>query len=185
MEKTEGPTSVLTVLGVEIDAQKMELQLPRERLQQLLEMVSSWRKRKCCIKRQLQSLAGHLNHACKVVRPGRRFLWGIFSLLSGFSLKNHMICLNAAFRADIEWWWCFASNWNGVSVISQGSDEVPDFEFCSDASGPWSGGAVWDSQWFQIEWARFPELMNMAIAAKELLPVVIAVVVWGWKWQAE
>ena len=182
MEKTEGPTSVLTVLGVEIDAQKMELRLPRERLQQLLEMVGSWRKRKCCTKRQLQSLAGHLNHACKVVRPGRRFLRGIFSLLSGFSLKNHMIRLNAAFRADMEWWWCFASNWNGVSVISQGSDEVPDFEFCSDASGSWGGGAVWDNQWFQIEWARFPEFMNTAIAAKELLPVVVAVVVWGWKW---
>ena len=101
--KTEGPTSVLTVLGVKIDAQKMELRLPRERLQQLLEMVGSWRKRKCCTKRQLQSLTGNLNHGCKVVRPGRRFLQGIFSLLSGFSLKNHMIRLNAAFRADMEW----------------------------------------------------------------------------------
>ena len=132
-------------------------------------------------KRQLQSLAGHLNHACKVVHPGRWFLRGIFSLLSGFSLKNHMIRLNAAFRANTEWWWCFASSWNGVSVFSQGSDEVPNLEFCSDASGSWGGGAVWDSQWFQIEWARFPEFMNMTIAAKELLPVVVAVVVWGWK----
>ena len=86
-------------------------------------------------KRQLQSLAGHLNHACKVVHPGRWFLRGIFSLLSGFSLKNHMIRLNAAFRANMEWWWCFASSWNSVSVISQGSDEVPNLEFCSDASG--------------------------------------------------
>ena len=67
-------------------------------------------------------------------------------------------------------------------MISQGSDEVPDFEFCSDASGSWGGGAVWDSQWFQTEWARFSEFMSMAIAAKEQLPVVVAVVVWGWKW---
>ena len=34
--------------------------------------------------------------------------------------KNHMIRLNAA---DMEWWWCFAHNWNGVSMISQAEDQ--------------------------------------------------------------
>ena len=34
-----------------------------------------------CKDSELQSLAGHLNHACKVVRPGRRFLRGVFGLI--------------------------------------------------------------------------------------------------------
>ena len=41
--------------------------------------------------KELQSLASYLNHACKVVRPGRRFLRGVFGLLSQFRKRDHMI----------------------------------------------------------------------------------------------
>ena len=56
------------------------LGLPPEKLEELRELVARWRKKKktTCIKRKLQSLAGHLNHACNVIRPGREFLQGIF-----------------------------------------------------------------------------------------------------------
>ena len=83
--------------------------------------MSLWRKRKSCSKRELQSLAGHLNHVCKVVRPGRRFLRGVFGLLHQFRSPDHKIRLNAAFRADMEWWNVFMGEWNGV-VMLQGND---------------------------------------------------------------
>ena len=93
-----------------------------------------------------QSLAGHLNHACKVVWPGRRFLRGIFGLISQFRKQDHMIRLNAAFRADLEWWHKFVSSWNGVSMIWRESLLTPGVEIWTDASGSWGCGAVWDSQ---------------------------------------
>ncbi len=62
------------------------------------------------MKRELQSLAGHLSHACKVVRPGRRFLRGVFGLLSLFRKRNHLVRLSGAFR---EWSCVFAESWNG------------------------------------------------------------------------
>ena len=68
-------------------------------------------------KRELQSLGGHLNHSCKVIRLGQQFLRGIFGLLSQFCKQDHMIRLNTAFRADLEWWRVFASSWNGVSLM--------------------------------------------------------------------
>ena len=77
-EKTVGPATVVTFLGVEVDTVEMELRLPLRKLQKLKELVALWRVRKGCRKRDLQSLAGHLSHACKVVRPGRRFLRGIW-----------------------------------------------------------------------------------------------------------
>ena len=77
----------------------MELRLPKQKLEKLQEMVEQWRHRKSCKKRDLQVLAGHLNHACKVIRPGRRFLRGIFGLLSQFGRKDHPIRLNREFRA--------------------------------------------------------------------------------------
>lgn len=102
-EKTEGPATTITLLGIEVDSERLELRLPQAKLQKLREVVEKWRRRRACTKRDLQSLVGHLNHACKVIRPGRRFLRGIFGLLSQFRRKDHMIRLNSAFRADMEW----------------------------------------------------------------------------------
>ena len=83
-EKTVGPTTLIPLLGIELDSEWLELRLPPGKLTKLCELVGKWRRRKCCTKRELQSLAGHLNHACKVVRPGWRFLRGVFGLLSQF-----------------------------------------------------------------------------------------------------
>ena len=77
-EKTVGPATVVTFLGVEVDTVEIELRLPLRKLEKLKELVALWRVRKGCRKRDLQPLAGYLSHACKVVRPVRRFLRGIF-----------------------------------------------------------------------------------------------------------
>jgi hypothetical protein len=72
--KTVGP---VTQMGVELDSEEMVLRLPQEKLTKLKSLIAAWRKRKCCKKKELESLAGYLNHACKVVKPGRRFLRGL------------------------------------------------------------------------------------------------------------
>ena len=91
-EKTEGPVTIITLLGIVLDSAKVNP-----------EKFARWRTRKSCTKRELQSLAGHLNYACKVIRPACRFLWRVFGLLSQFHKRDHMIRLNAAFRVDLEW----------------------------------------------------------------------------------
>ena len=80
-ETMVGPATVVTFLGVEVD---LELRLPLRKLEKLKELVALWRVRNGCRKRNLQSLAGYLSHACKIVRPSRRFLKDIFDLLSQF-----------------------------------------------------------------------------------------------------
>ena len=77
----------------------MQLRLPPEKLKKLRELVARWRMRKSCTKKELQSLMGDLNHAGKVIRPGRRFLSeGVFRLLSQFHRRDHMI------RWQPIWW---------------------------------------------------------------------------------
>ena len=102
-EKTVGPANVVTFLGVEVDTVEMELRLPLRKLEKLKELVALWRVRKGCRKRDYLSLAGYLSHACKVVMPGRRFLRGIFGLLSQFRRKDHYVRLSSSFQADLEW----------------------------------------------------------------------------------
>ncbi len=181
-EKTEGPTTRMIILGVELDSELLQLRLPQDKLEKLRELVATWRKKKACTKRELQSLAGHLNHACKVIRPGRRFLRGIFGLISLFKRPDHMIRLNAAFRADLEWWHVFAQSWNGVSLMRESVLQSPSFEIWSDASGGWGCGARWECKWFQVQWSDWPFFANSSIAAKELLPIIVAVAIWGHHW---
>ena len=99
-EKVEGHSTVLTFLGIEIDSNALVLRLPEEKLRALRTLLISWRDRQWCRRSELQSLAGKLQHACKVVRPSRTFLWRMFKLLKGVQHNYHYIRLNKGMRSD-------------------------------------------------------------------------------------
>ncbi|KAL5488697.1 hypothetical protein EMCRGX_G017678 [Ephydatia muelleri] len=93
-----------------------ELRLPDDKVVHLRSLVADWAGRKACNRKELESLVGHLNHACKVVRPGRSFLRRMIALLQRqYRNKYHPIRLNHGFRSDLHWWASFAAQWNGAS----------------------------------------------------------------------
>ena len=152
----------------------MEVTLPEEKLDQLKSLLTAWKGRKDCTRREVQSLIEHLQHAAKVVRPGRRFIRGMLSLLQGLEKPHHYIRLNTSFRADLHWWQTFISSWNGVSILYRLNRQAPDSEFHTDASGSWGCAALWEGHYFQLPWASCPSFASASIAPKELFPVVIA-----------
>ncbi len=95
MQKLEGPMTVLTFLGIEIDTVAMQLCLPRAKLVELRELVTEWKDKPRCLKRELKSLTGKLQHACLVVKPGRSFLRRLFKLEAGCRRDHHHIPLFA------------------------------------------------------------------------------------------
>ena len=94
-----------------------------------------WRLRKSCKKRDLLALIGQLQHACRVVKPGRSFLRRMIDLSMTARELHHFIRLNRGFRSDLEWWSVFLSGWNGVSLLSTVVCKPPDVTITSDASG--------------------------------------------------
>ena len=56
----------------------------------------------------------------------------------------------------------------------------PDIIFSSDASGSWGCGAVWQDLWIQCPWNNV--WSEKGIATKELLPIVLAIAIWGRHW---
>ena len=119
--KREGPATCLTFLGIQVDTVARKLTLPRDTLGRLQELLQSWTNRKCATHRELESLVGHLNHACKVVRSDRSFLRRILNLLHGVKLPAHSsarIRLSHGFRSDVAWWLEFVAEWNGVSFLA-------------------------------------------------------------------
>ena len=108
-EKLEGPTTVISFLGLQLDTNEMVLRLPADKLAHLMEMMSAWRGKKACRNRELLSLVGVLLHASKAVRPGRAFLRRLINLLMMVKHLDHYVRLNGSARSDIEWSFCFAS----------------------------------------------------------------------------
>ena len=98
----------------------LRVRLPEEKLMHLRARLEEWGDRKACQRKELESLVGLLNHACKVVRLGRSFLRRMIDLLHSMpdsSRSNHPIRLNWEFRSDLAWWSSFVSGWNGKSFL--------------------------------------------------------------------
>lgn len=181
-QKIEGPAMILTLLGIELDTTKSEIRLPAEKVKQLQDLLEEWRCKKRCQKRTLLSLIGKLSHACKVVVAGRIFLRRMIETAKSARRLSHWVLLNKEFQSDLEWWRTFLNYWNGRSMMEiHSTPQSPDVTIFTDASGSWGCGASWGNEWLQCQWSEawLPE----NIAAKELLPIVLAVSVWGQQWQ--
>ena len=177
-EKVEGPTTCLSFLGIEMDTASWQLRLPQEKLLRTRTRVAAWRSKRSCTKRDLLSLIGLLQHACRVVRSGRSFLRRMINLSTVAQEPHHHIRLNKGFRSDLEWWATFLPRWNGVGVIGRNIRVSPRLVITSDASGTWGCGAFTSAgDWFQLPWAG--AWGSVHITCKELLPIVLVCAVWG------
>ena len=167
-KKVEGPVTSLVFLGILVDR---ELRLPEEKLARLRALITQWQHKKACTKRELLSLIGQLQHACKVVRPGRSFLRRMIDLSMRATEMHHFVRLNAAFRSDLHWWATFLVEWNGVGIMSRDPRISHDAVIASDASGSWGCGAFNSlpvTELFQLRWPD--SWSSVHITAKELVP---------------
>ena len=185
LNKLEGPSPVLTFLGIELDTVQGIMRLPPQKLQELQNLIGMWVEKKSCYKRDLESLVGKLQHACKVVKPGRTFLRRMFELLRGVAEKYHHIRLSNAFRSDLRWWHTFLNAWNGKAMMRAQNQWSPAVKVFTDASGEVGCGALWGSHWLQLKWADMATWKDIPITQKEVLPAVLACAVWGHQWRAK
>ena len=178
-EKCEGPATCLVFLGIELDSVTQIARLPAEKFNRSMSLLQSWSNKRTCHRQELESLIGHLHHACKVVRPGRTFLRRMIDLLAHFRNRSHPIRLNVDFRRDVHWWLAFFRDWNGISffLYSPGVSQLPDLFVASDAAGSIGFGAMWRSHWCFGSWSFLSS--PQSIAFMELLPIVVAAHLWG------
>ena len=98
-----------------MDTDRGELCLPQNKLWHLRELFNGWGDCKACTCRDLESLIGLLNHACKVMRVGLSFLRRMIDLLHDVHRRSSSktpIRLNQGFRADLAW--CHQFWYNGM-----------------------------------------------------------------------
>ena len=138
--KTEGPATTITFLGLEVDSIALEVRLPREKLENLKQLLLGFRGRKACKKRELLVLIGSLPHAC-TIRSGREFLRRLIDLSCTVRQIDHFVHMNVSARSDIELWFQFAESWNGIATMQSQRAVGSGMVLTSDASGSWGCGA--------------------------------------------
>ncbi len=176
-EKIEGPSSVITFLGIELDTVASEVRLPKTKLQLTVGELERWSHRRSCTKRELLSLIGVLQHASMVIKPGRAFLRRMINLSKSVRNLERGIRLNVSFRSDLQWWLTFIQKWNGHCFLPRAVHQIVLF---SDASGSWGCGALYGSSWLQFKW---PPCAPTNIATKEIIPILFAAAIWGTLWR--
>ena len=137
----EGPATCLTTLGTELDSDRLQTRLPAEKRDRIVALLEEWSTKRFCKRRELESLIGHLHHACKVAPQGRTFLRRMIDLLCAFRLDDHPIRLNQEFRRDL------FQTWDGPSFFCMPMwAPIPEFQVSSDAAGSLGYGAIFNTQ---------------------------------------
>jgi len=181
-EKTEGPVTKLVFLGLEINTIEETVTIPEAKLNEMKQKINRSLSRKKLSLKELQSIIGSLNFACRAVAPGRAFIRRLINGTKGISASHHMIRVNKGMRADLATWDMFLSHFNGVSVFR---DRLwlanSDIEFFTDSAASIGMGIFVNGQWAQEKWGdNFPqEVMSNNITFLELFPIVVALEIFG------
>ena len=180
--KVVGPTTCMTVLGIEVDSTEQVMRLPADKLTQLLSSLAEWSRRESCSKRELLSLIGVLSFAAKVVPPGRTFIRRLIDLSCSVKSLSTVIQLDQEAQRDIAWWLKFSSSWNGRSLFHDLEwTKSPDLELFTDASDLGFGG-YFRGRWFFGAW---PDAELDSIMVREMVPIALACALWGDSWQGK
>ena len=183
-EKTEGPVTVLSFLGLELDSVHMEVRIPQDKI---IEVISSIKlvltKDKVTLK-IMQSLIGTLNFFCRAIVPGRPFCRRLINSICGLTKPHHHLRITKDIRLDLLVWLHFFRHHNGVSVFHDRfwlSNE--DVEHYTDSAGGLDRGF---GIFFQTKWSygRWPETWHKQgitkdITVLELFPILVALHLWG------
>ena len=180
--KTQGPSTTLEFMGITLDSIRMEARLPLDKVERILTSLSDFQGRKSCTLKELQSLIGTLNFACRVIPPGRPFLQRMVALTRNITKPHHHIKLSAGFFLDLHMWQKFISGWNGAGFfLSTAWVDSDSLSLYTDASGTLGFGGIFGSKWFHGHWEHHQQLSqpDMSIAWQELFALVVACHLWG------
>ena len=94
---------VLDFLGIVFDTERMEARLPKDKLDRIQTAIQEWLNKRSATKREILSLVGVLQHAAKVVRPGRTFVSCMYAVAAKVQELDYFTRLNKEFQSDLHW----------------------------------------------------------------------------------
>jgi hypothetical protein len=183
-EKTEGPVTKICFLGLEIDSEEMIVRLPSSKIQAILITLNAMLHKDRCTLKEMQSLIGALNFACKAILPGRPFCRRLINAICGLTKPHHHLRISKGMKNDMRMWKLFFEKFNGILVFHDrfwSSNEDVQL-FTDSAGGEGLGfGIYFAGQWICEKWPDHWHLNGYTndITVLELFPIVAALFIWG------
>ncbi|GAU90671.1 hypothetical protein RvY_03056 [Ramazzottius varieornatus] len=175
-DKTEGPSTQLTFLGVQLDSVSQTISLPPSTYNEIRALLDAWSSKKKCTKRELQSIIGSLVFAANCVPTGRLFTRRMINLLADHNSSS--VTLSPDFHLDIKWWREFHPRWNGhASFLSPSWTDSTTIRLYADALGAVCGG-FFDDHWFSLACLDWLSRNSFSIEFLEIVPIYISCLVW-------
>lgn len=97
--------------------------------------------------RELQSLLGKLNFACRIIPMDRIFCPQLSLAMAGVNATRHYVCLTRDLRADLRVWDEFLAAYNERSLWMVGPVSNADLTLFMDTAGLVGYGAFYQGQW--------------------------------------
>ena len=177
-DKTLGPATVLSFLGIELDSIALEARLPSDKLDKARSEIRHLLSAKKATLKELQSLTGLLNFMTTVIIPGRAFLRRVIDLTCGLTKPHHHRNLNKAAKADLHTWLTFLDHYNGKSLfLDDRWLDSPALNLYTDSSKSIGFGVVFGRHWTFGNWE--PPFKALNITVLEFYPIVLALHLWG------
>lgn len=178
LDKACPPNIIMDFLGITFNTENMTMEVTKERLLEITQLLDLWATKKSATKVQLQSLLGKLQFVAKCVRPGRLFIARMLPFLSKLKAQHHRFHLDTQFRKDLSWWSTFLGQFNGISILYSLQWSKPDGIFSTDAC-PTGCGGFFEGNYFHTTFPEHIANQNLHINQLELLVVMVALRLWS------
>ena len=176
-DKTAGPASTLEFLGIELDTRKLEARLPPEKITKAQTLIHKVLNASKIHKKKLESLHGYLNFCASIIPSGRTFIRSLSKLMHS---NSPWVSISSQIRGDLQIWLEFLEDFNGKAMfLSSAPDPPQSLTLGSDSSGSWGCGAIFEGEYFSLEWPSSIPRNNLALL--EFYPIVLATHVWDTK----
>lgn len=114
-DKIITPTRCIKFLGIYIDFDMKEIRIPEEKIPKFLNLARDTHDKRYVSVRTVQSIAGHVNHLSKAVRPARLFLNRILEALR--NADKGPVRVDRYFKSDLDWFMNFLPEYNSRTLI--------------------------------------------------------------------
>ena len=176
VEKTASGTTLI-FLGIELDTIKLEARLPLDKVQKCLDKIQIMLDKKSVTQLEVMSLAGSLNFACSVVRPGRPFVRRLYDLAMTAQHKYHHLKVSKSLREDLRLWQSFLIDFNGKTLFPDKEWTLSSTLHCYTDASKLGYGLVFGSHWAYGPFNQVWSLYNICLL--EAYPIMLVFALFG------
>ena len=178
-EKICHPSQVMVWLGIYFNTKEMYMAIPRDKLEEIMACLETWRGQSRATRKEMQSLLGLLNFVASVAPPTRLFTNRMLDSLRETTASG-TTAVSWQFKQDVQFFVDLLPIFNGRRVM--GKQLLP-YQHQVELDACLSGcGAVAGDQFYA---AQFPETVTSqghSIAHLELLNITVAIKMWAGRW---